>query len=175
MFINNTEQVINKMNSTNLKSFKITGLFGQHTISLTFDKEVNIFIGENGLGKTTILNCLYYILEKKYSQLENVNFETIEIGFKNTEKIYSISKADILAYNQKRNRRRAHFDEDYLEYLFLEFDISAEDLPYLSNEAMESLAIKLSHLQGIPLPMAKRRLYNYFETYKEIINLMLKN
>ena len=24
----------------------------------------NIYIGENGLGKTTILNCLYYVLEK---------------------------------------------------------------------------------------------------------------
>lgn len=57
--------VVNNMNSTNLKSFKILGLFDRYDVELPFDKEVNIFIGENGLGKTTILNCLYYVFEKE--------------------------------------------------------------------------------------------------------------
>lgn len=47
----NTFRVVNGMNTTNLKSFKIFGLFGRYNIELPFDKEVNIFIGENGLGK----------------------------------------------------------------------------------------------------------------------------
>lgn len=58
MYKENYPWVINEMNSTNLKSFKILGLFGRYDVDLPFDKEVNIFIGENGLGKTTILNCL---------------------------------------------------------------------------------------------------------------------
>ena len=72
--------VVNGMNSTNLKHFKIHGLFGRYDVALYFEKEVNIFIGENGLGKTTILNCLYYVLEKKFIQLEEIMFDSIEIS-----------------------------------------------------------------------------------------------
>lgn len=98
--------VVNEMNSTNLKSFKIFGLFDRYDVELPFDKQVNIFIGENGLGKTTILNCLYYVLQKKYSQLENIPFQQIEISFRNTSIPITISKADVISYNKRRNGRR---------------------------------------------------------------------
>ena len=66
------EPVVNNMNSTNLKSITITNLFGRNDVTLQFDKEVNIYIGENGLGKTTILNCVYYVLTKKYDKLFSI-------------------------------------------------------------------------------------------------------
>ena len=59
---NECETVINQMNSTGIKSFAIFNLFGRYNVTLKFDKEVNIYVGENGLGKTTILNCLYSVL-----------------------------------------------------------------------------------------------------------------
>lgn len=65
----NFSRVYNDMNRTNLASFKIWGLFDRYNVDLPFNKEVNIFIGENGLGKTTILNCLYYVLEKNIHSL----------------------------------------------------------------------------------------------------------
>jgi predicted ATP-binding protein involved in virulence len=79
---NECETVINQMNSTGIKSFAIFNLFGRYNVTLKFDKEVNIYVGENGLGKTTILNCLYSVLNKKFSLLENVDFSKIEIMFK---------------------------------------------------------------------------------------------
>ena len=90
--------VINDMNSTKLRYFKITGLFDRYDVSLHFDKEVNIFIGENGLGKTTILNCLYYVLERKFMQLEDVVFDSIEIRFRDSRSPNVFTKADLIAY-----------------------------------------------------------------------------
>ena len=58
-FFFNNDPVTNNPNSTNLQYIKINGLFSRSNITLTFDDEVNIYIGENGLGKTTVLNCVY--------------------------------------------------------------------------------------------------------------------
>ena len=55
-----TEGMLTNMaNKTNIKSFSIIGLFGRYDSNLDFDKEVYIYVGENGLGKTTILKCMY--------------------------------------------------------------------------------------------------------------------
>ena len=45
----------------NIKYFRIEGLFNDRTVELPFDQNFKILIGENGLGKTSILNALYYI------------------------------------------------------------------------------------------------------------------
>lgn len=44
------------LNKSNLEYMKIYGLFGQKNIYIDFHEKINIFIGENGLGKTTILS-----------------------------------------------------------------------------------------------------------------------
>ena len=67
-------RVVNKLNETNLEYIGIFGLFDRYDIEIPFDQQVNIFIGENGLGKTTILNCIYYVLEKKFLKLADIQF-----------------------------------------------------------------------------------------------------
>ena len=52
-----TEGMLTNMaNKTNIKSFSIIGLFGRYDINLDFDKEVNIYVGENGLEKQRFLS-----------------------------------------------------------------------------------------------------------------------
>lgn len=157
--------VVNEMNSTNLKSFKIFGLFNRYDVVLPFDKQVNIFIGENGLGKTTILNCLYYVLQKKYTQLENIPFQQIEISFRNSSAPLAINKADVISYNQKRNGHRAVYDEDYYEYLLSELRVTPSDLDVLTADEFNYLVRRFSDIQGIPLPMARKRLFTILETH----------
>lgn len=41
---------------------------------MTFDDPVKILVGENGSGKTTILNCLYYTLKQKFDSLSKIRF-----------------------------------------------------------------------------------------------------
>lgn len=59
-------RVINRMNPTNLKHFKINGLFGRYNVYLPFDKAVNIYIGENGLGKTNDFKLPIFCIEQKF-------------------------------------------------------------------------------------------------------------
>lgn len=63
-----------------IQSFKITKLWGyREDINLTFNNDVNVLIGVNGSGKTTVLNLLNSILSLDISGILNVNFEYAEI------------------------------------------------------------------------------------------------
>lgn len=95
-------RVLNEVNGTNLQYVNIYGLFGRYNIEIPFEKKVNIFIGENGLGKTTILNCIYYLLEQQFTRLVNIPFSEIEIKFKKEKDPYKISGADILEYDRDK-------------------------------------------------------------------------
>ena len=70
---------------SNMEYFKIKRLFNQQDVDLLFENDVNIFLGENGMGKTTILNCLYAVLSGRLEKLDNVVFEKIQIKFTNNE------------------------------------------------------------------------------------------
>ena len=87
-----------------LKNFKIDKLFGFRNVDIKFDSNIKILIGENGLGKTTILNSLYYVLNKLYTKLLKVDFENIELTFKDNKKI-SFSKQELEAYIEYQNNR----------------------------------------------------------------------
>lgn len=92
-------------NKTNIEYINIIGLFGRYDVKVSLDNQVNIFIGENGLGKTTILNCVYYILENKYLKLLKIKFSEIQVKFKNNETLYTVSIDDIEDY---KNRKRMY-------------------------------------------------------------------
>ena len=80
-----------------LKLFEINNLFNQFNVRLPLDEKVNIFLGENGMGKTTILNCLYYVLSGNIEKLNNIIFDGISLTFIDGEKI-SINHNDISSY-----------------------------------------------------------------------------
>lgn len=70
------------MSSYFIESFKIDKLWGYRDINLTFHKDVNVLIGPNGSGKTTILNLLHAILSGDLRSVLNFNFEHAEIKLK---------------------------------------------------------------------------------------------
>ena len=99
-----------------LKLFEINNLFNQFNVRLPLDEKVNIFLGENGMGKTTILNCLYYVLSGNIEKLNNIIFDAISLTFIDGEKI-SINHNDISSYvedyiydNSPYRRRRVRFE-----------------------------------------------------------------
>lgn len=83
------------MRNSNLKSFTITGLFGDRDVNIPFKDDVKILIGENGLGKTTVLSMLYYTLTSKLFKLKDFDFKTLELAFTDGQKI-SIEKEKLL-------------------------------------------------------------------------------
>ena len=70
------------MSSYFIESFKIDKLWGYRNIDLTFNNDVNVLIGPNGSGKTTILNLLHSILSGDLQSVVNFNFQQAKIGLK---------------------------------------------------------------------------------------------
>lgn len=91
----------------NIKYFKIESLFNDRTIEIPFDTNFKIFIGENGIGKTTILNALYYTLTGKFSKLRQLEFKAITIEF-NTGKKVEIEKDDLTLLDDEERLRFRH-------------------------------------------------------------------
>jgi predicted ATP-binding protein involved in virulence len=75
-----------------IKSFSIKGLFGTTDVKIPFDENVKILIGENGMGKTQILDILYYTLSRNFVRLNDYNFEEIVLEFEE-KSIYITKKA----------------------------------------------------------------------------------
>ena len=137
---------------------------------MTFDKIVNIYIGENGLGKTTILNCIYYILRSDYRKLANIPFDKLEVKIKNEEEL-SFSKADLLKYISLRSKNR-HFRDIEVERMI---DDTLEQYSYsttlLYNDDIKDIIInKLRNTYGMPYSYAQNAVMYYLSNNKKYRN-----
>ena len=90
------------MARNNIKSFSIYGLFGTSDVHIPFEEDIKILIGENGLGKTQVLNIFYYTLSRNFSKLRDFVFESLEIVFVNGDSVRLYHK-DIASGFSKRD------------------------------------------------------------------------
>ena len=65
-----------------IESFKIDKLWGDLDMNLIFEPDVNILIGPNGSGKTTVLNLLHSILSADLRSILDINFDQAVIKLK---------------------------------------------------------------------------------------------
>ena len=84
-----------------IKSFSIYKLHGCYDVSIEITDNVGIIVGENGLGKTTILSMLYFILSKRYDELISFNFESATIEF-NSGNIVGIDKHKLVDVTKQK-------------------------------------------------------------------------
>ena len=113
MLINN-DNLINYINTSSIRRVKINGLFGTNNIDITFDSSVNIFVGENGLGKTTILSCIYFLLTGNLEKLYEINFKSIAVFFYDDEKEYKVyNKVYNKLYDKKLISQNFKYYENY--------------------------------------------------------------
>ncbi len=86
------------MSIHNIKRFSIYGLFGINDVHIPFNENIKILIGENGLGKTQVLNIFYYTLITNFSKLSEFSFEKIELILYPNNKLITISKKECQEY-----------------------------------------------------------------------------
>lgn len=148
-----------------LKLFEITNLFNQFNVNLPLDEKVNIFLGENGMGKTTILNCLYYVLSGNIEKLNNIIFDSISLTFVDGEK-FSIDHNDISSYvedymydNSPYRRRKVQF-ESLFTIKELE-NISKLLREGANEEELKKYYFRVSDVFGMSPSMARRELERY--------------
>lgn len=163
--LNEDTLVKNCKNCTNLQYIKINGLFEKSNITLDFDKEVNIYIGENGLGKTTILNCVYYILKKKYVKLAEINFDNIIVKFSNDNKEYNISSSDVLEYNRRRHHR-GFYSENEMLISYLEDSIGNISEEIIDRDNFEMLIRRIAHRFDAPISLVRQYVFEYLKNGK---------
>lgn len=84
------------MEMTEIRSFAITGLFGQRDIHLYIKDGILITVGENGTGKTTVLAAFYYFISCMFDELCKIEFATVSIKF--DDRVFSFSRDEILHY-----------------------------------------------------------------------------
>ena len=84
----------NKMNTSNIKSFSVYGLFGTDDIHIPFDENIKILVGENGIGKTQVLNLFYYTLTRNFFRLDEFSFDELILEFNDRNPI-KIDKSSV--------------------------------------------------------------------------------
>lgn len=68
-----------------IKNVKINGFWGDKSVNLKFNNDINFLIGVNGSGKTTIINLLAASLNADFATLDKAQFSKIRVDFFNLE------------------------------------------------------------------------------------------
>ena len=147
-----------------IKIFEIKGLFNQFDVSLPLEENVSIFLGENGMGKTTILNCLYYVLSGNIEKLSSIIFDKISITFSNDE-VLELDYNDITAYvedyiyeNVPYRRRRMRLDK---LFSVKEIEIIADLYRHNTDDELEKYYFRISDVFGVHPKIAQQELERY--------------
>lgn len=87
-----------------LKRFRVVGLFGRHTLELPFQDNRLIIVGENGSGKSTVVNMLYHLLTCQWSKLRAAPFSRLELQL--GEETLEVDREKLLETSMSPTARR---------------------------------------------------------------------
>lgn len=65
--------------SLKLERFRIEGLHGVRTADISFDDNRLILVGENGTGKSTVANIIYFFLTRQWFRLFSYRFDSVSM------------------------------------------------------------------------------------------------
>ncbi len=100
-----------------IKGFLIAKLFGEKDVNLKFKDKTTIYVGENGIGKTTVLALFYYTITGQLGMLAKYDFEFIKIDFFNAS--YTLNYEEIQNYAEysKIRAKRGRIFEKNVRYI----------------------------------------------------------
>lgn len=68
----------------------VKGMYGSYSRTVDFREDINLLVGINGSGKTTILNCIDWMLRPDFASLAAVSFNEVSIDFVVKSKAYTL-------------------------------------------------------------------------------------
>ena len=84
---------------TQIAKFQVKQLHGYRNLDIRLEDNTLILVGENGSGKTTILQLLYYLLSGQWGSMTGYEFESIEIDIDGTS--HAVRHAEIKKHSAK--------------------------------------------------------------------------
>ena len=161
--ININKKLNNHINLTSLESIKIEGLFGKYNYFINFKDDISIWVSENGVGKTTILNIIVAILTSDRNILMDINFKKVTVSISGEK--YEIDREQYFQVNSKNNkysRRIANLLEEVSMYLPRSYSIKLrkdfEYKQYIDLDLIEELTYRYFD-DGIDLIKNKKIMY----------------
>lgn len=143
-----------------IKRIEIEGFWKKYTVNVDLHPDVNIFIGPNGTGKTTLINALQATMTLDLQLLNNIDFSNIKIGLCSGKSVRTI--------NIKKLPTESVFDK-------VQYKISKEiiEIPLIPREVEYKRRVPSRHLENIR--ELREKLSNLVETswlsvHREIIN-----
>ncbi|MCG8208396.1 hypothetical protein [Tenacibaculum finnmarkense] len=155
---------------TEIKTINIERLFGEKDYKIKLKDNRLILVAENGAGKTTIVNIIYYFISRQWTKLLKYDFLAVEVEFADSTIRLEKNEIDILN-SDKLNRVlrkysppiRERFQLLLKNYDFSDFGNSIDKLEYIADKYRlpQSLVMEISRY-------AEREQINLFEnTLKE--------
>lgn len=102
------------MRNSFIQKFEILGLFGYKDVSITFNHSILIVIGENGFGKTSIMNALNFLITRAYKRLLEINFSALRLTIDDKEFFYERSIIEQYASYVDRRENNEHSIIDFV-------------------------------------------------------------
>lgn len=141
------------MDSFYIKTFGIEQLWGHRSIELSFFDDVNIIIGPNASGKTTILNLLRFILTVDVLNLAEIDFKEAWVELRSFD-------------GKQRRTIRVRSSESSYQFKISrqEFSISVEPIlrasrrgrSMVARETRDAAEMIKSLVQTVWLPVSRR-------------------
>jgi predicted ATP-dependent endonuclease of OLD family len=158
-----------------IKSFSIKGLFGTTDVNIPFDENVKILIGENGMGKTQVLNILNYTLNQRFEKLAEYNFESVFLEFESGKKV-KINRQNIRYSDTVINKIIERIGvQKFLNMKKKKNDINISYIQHLSDSLSLPIESILKALQGGEIEDTSELLSSTLNQYKVILTEQLSN
>lgn len=154
--INLNKKLNNHNNLTSLESIEIEGLFGKYNYLINFRDDISIWVSENGIGKTTILNIIVAILTGDQNILMDINFKKVIVNISGES--YQIDKEQYFQVNSTDNRYSKRI-ETVLEELSM----------YMPRSYSIKLRNDFAHKKYIDLEFIKELSYRSFNNNIDLI------
>ena len=158
-----------------LESFSINGLFGSMNVNLNFKELENIYIGENGIGKTTILTTIFYTLKRKFLELSKIEFHSIQFKFID-EQPYYFTKEELEQFLELNNRKTGNLhriiskeiEKDYSNEIneLITIKESAARGKVVESEIFIKMTTELSEKFRVPLSYARREIIESIQKFE---------
>jgi len=151
---------------TNIKKIIIRKLHGEKDIILDIYNNCLIVVGDNGFGKTSLLNIVCSLISGEIKYLKDINFESVNIVFFKNEKIHRINierkELDAFKYVDSHLDERIYIsrfrNERYIQReIFDEYQGNIDDILKERYIRMSEKELKLSY----------KRVLNKFKRIKE--------